>query len=86
MFENLGFQTSNFSYLTTGEYQKVGSIKVGEKTSAISETSASSTWPKWRFVLRRSFRLTQKGNFKDVEIEAKNGDLGLGNSHVSKRS
>ena len=39
---------------------KVGFIKVGEKTSAISETSAFSTWPKWRFVLRRSFCLTLK--------------------------
>ena len=36
--------------------------------------------------MRRSFCLTQKGNFKDVEIEAKNGDLGLGNGHGSKRS
>ena len=67
------------------EYRKVGFIDVGEKTSAISETSAFSTWPKWRFVLRRSFCLTQKGNFKDAEIEAKNGDLGLGHGHGSKR-
>ena len=66
-----------------GEYRKVGFIKVGEKTSAISEKSAFSTWPKW-FVLR-SFCLTQKGNFKDVEIEAKNGDIGLGHGHGSKR-
>ena len=36
--------------------------------------------------MRKSFCLTQKGNFKDVEIEAKNGDLGLGNGHGSKRS
>ena len=71
--------------MTIGEYRKVGFIKVGEKTSAISETSTFSTWPKWRFVFRRSFCLTQKGNFKNVEIEAKNGDLGLGHSHGSKR-
>ena len=72
--------------MTIGEYRKVGFIKVGEKTSAISETSAFSTWPKWQFVLRRSFCLTRKRNFKDVEIEAKNGDIGLGNGYGSKRS
>ena len=32
------------------------------------------------------FPFDQEGNFKDVEIEAKNGDLGLGNGHGSKRS
>ena len=64
--------------MTTGDYRKVRFIKFGEKTSTISETSAFSTWPKWRFVLTRSFCLTQKGNFEDVETEAKNGDLGLG--------
>ena len=31
--------------MTAGEYRKVGFIKVGEKTSAISETSTFSTWP-----------------------------------------
>ena len=73
-------------YLTTGEYRKVGFIKVGEKTFAISETSAFSTWPKWRFVLERNFCLTQKEIFENVEIEAKNSDLGLENGHGSKRS
>ena len=36
--------------------------------------------------MRKSFCLTQKGNFKDVEIEAKNGDLGPGHGHGSERS
>ena len=30
--------------------------------------------------------MIQKRNFKDVQIEAKNGDLGLGHGHGSKRS
>ena len=34
----------------------------------------------------KKFLFDPKGNFKNVEIEAKNGDLGLGNGHGSKRS
>ena len=34
----------------------------------------------------KKFPLDPEGNFKDVEIEAKNGGLHLGNSHGSKRS
>ena len=35
----------------------------------------------------KKFLFDQKGNFKNVEIEARrNGDLGLGNGHGSKRS
>ena len=34
----------------------------------------------------KKFLFDSKGNFKNVEIEAKNGDLGLGNGHGSKRS
>ena len=45
MFENLGFLKFKFSIFTIGEYRKDGFIKVGEKKSAISETSAFSTWP-----------------------------------------
>ena len=59
------------SYLTTGEYRKVGFIKVGEKTFAISETSAFSTWPKWRFVLKRKFCLTQKEILKTSKLKPK---------------
>ena len=33
----------------------------------------------------KKFPFDPEGNFKDVEIEAKNGDLGLGNGHGSKR-
>ena len=32
------------------------------------------------------FLFDPKGNFKNVEIEAKNGDLGFENGHGSKRS
>ena len=45
MFENLGFLKSKFSIFTIGKYRKHGHIKVGEKKSAISETSAFSIWP-----------------------------------------
>ena len=62
--------------MTTGEYRKVGFIKVGEKTFAISKMA----------VCFEKFLFDPKGNFKNVEIEAKNGDLGLGNGHGSKRS
>ena len=34
----------------------------------------------------KKFPFDPEGNFKGVEIEAKNGDLGLGNGHGSKRS
>ena len=34
----------------------------------------------------KKFLFYPKGNFKNVEIEAKNGDLGLENGHGSKRS
>ena len=34
----------------------------------------------------KKFPFDPERNFKDVEIEAKNGDLGLGNGHGSKRS
>ena len=34
----------------------------------------------------KKFLFDPKGNFKNVEIEAKNGDLGLENGHGSKRS
>ena len=34
----------------------------------------------------KKFPFDPEGNFKDVEIEAKNGDLGLGNGHGLKRS
>ena len=34
----------------------------------------------------KKFLFDPKGNFKNVEIEAKNGDLGLDNGHGSKRS
>ena len=47
IFENLGFLKSKFSIFTMGEYRKDGFIKVGEKISAISETSAFSIWPVW---------------------------------------
>ena len=33
----------------------------------------------------KKFLFDQKGNFKNVKIEAKNGDLGLENGHRSKR-
>ena len=47
MFENLGFAAMQvFFCLTVGENRKVWFIKVGDKKSAISETSAFSTWPK----------------------------------------
>ena len=39
------FSSSKFSYLTIDENRKLEFIKVGEKKSAISETSAFSTWP-----------------------------------------
>ena len=73
-------------YLTTGEYRKVGFIKVGEKTFAISETSAFSNLAKMAVCFEKKFLFDPKGNFKNVEIEAKNGDLGLENGHGSKRS
>ena len=34
----------------------------------------------------KKFLFDSKGNSKNVEIEAKNGDLGLENGHASKRS
>ena len=34
----------------------------------------------------KKFLFDPKGNFKNVEIEAKNSDLGLENGHGSKRS
>ena len=34
----------------------------------------------------KKFLFYLKGNFKNVETEARNGDLGLGNGHGSKRS
>ena len=34
----------------------------------------------------KKFLFVRKGNFKNAEIEAKNGALGLGNGHGSKRS
>ena len=34
----------------------------------------------------KKFLFDPKGNFKNVEIEAKNGDLGLENGYGSKRS
>ena len=34
----------------------------------------------------KKFLFDPEGNFKNVEIEAKNDDLGLGNGHGSKRS
>ena len=34
----------------------------------------------------KKFLFDPKGNFENVEIEAKNGDLGLENGHGSKRS
>ena len=34
----------------------------------------------------KKFPFDPEGNFKYVEIEPKNGDLGLGNGHGSKRS
>ena len=34
----------------------------------------------------KKFLFDPKGNFKNVEIEAKDGDPGLGNGHGSKRS
>ena len=34
----------------------------------------------------KKFLFEPEENFKGVEIEAKNGDLGLGNGHGSKRS
>ena len=34
----------------------------------------------------KKFPFDPEGNFKDVEIEAKNGDLGLGDGHGFKRS
>ena len=45
MFENLGVLKSKFSIFTADEYRKHGFMKVGEKISAISETSAFSIWP-----------------------------------------
>ena len=33
----------------------------------------------------KKFLFDSKENFKNVEIEAKDGDLGLGNGHGSKR-
>ena len=78
------FCKSQFSFMTVGLYQKVGFIKVGEKTSAISETSAFSTWPKWRFVLRRSFCLTQKEILKTSKLKPKMVILVLGMVMVPK--
>ena len=34
----------------------------------------------------KKFLFDRKGDFKNVEIEAENGHLGLGNGHGSKRS
>ena len=34
----------------------------------------------------KKFLFDPKGNLKNIEIKAKNGDLGLGNDHGSKRS
>ena len=34
----------------------------------------------------KKFPFDPEGNFKDIKIEAKNGDLSLGNGHGSKRS
>ena len=33
----------------------------------------------------KKFLFDPEGNFEDVEIETRNGDLGLGNGHGSKR-
>ena len=63
--------------MTTGEYRKVGFIKVEEKTFAISKMAVC---------FEKKFLFDPKGNFKNVEIEAKNGDVGLGNGHGCKRS
>ena len=86
MFENLRFQTSNFSYLTTGEYRKVGFIKVGEKISRDIGDIRVFDLAKMAVCFEKKFLFDPEGNFKNVEIEAKNGDLGLGNGHGSKRS
>ena len=48
MFENLGVLKSKYLIFTIDEYQKHGFIKVGEKKSAISETSALSIFPTLR--------------------------------------
>ena len=63
--------------MTTGEYRKVGLIKVGEK---------HPRYPRHPRCYEKKFLFVPEGNFKDIEIEAKNGDLGLGNGHGSKRS
>ena len=84
VWKNLVFLKSKFSYLTTGEYQKVGFIKFGEKTFVISETSVFSTWPKWQFVLRRSFCLTQKEILKTSKLKPKMVILVLGRSWFQK--
>ena len=69
--------------MTTGEYRKVAFIKVGEKN--IRDIRVFDL-AKMAVCFEKKFPFDPEGNFKDVEIEAKNGDLGLGNGHGSKRS
>ena len=72
--------------MTTGEYQKIGFIKVGEKKN-IRDIRDIRVFDlaKMAVCFEKKFLFDSKENFKNVEIEAKDGDLGLGNGHGSKR-
>ena len=72
--------------MTTGEYRKVGFIKVGEKNICDIRDICVFDLAKMAVCFEKQFLFDPKGNFKNVEIEAKNGDLGLENGHNSKRS
>ena len=71
--------------MTTGEYRKVGFIKVGEKNIRDIRDIRVFDLAKMAVCFEKKFPFDPEGNFEDVEIEAKNGDLGLGNGHGSKR-
>ena len=72
--------------MTTGEYRKVGFIKVGEKNIRDIRDIRVFDLAKMAVCFEKKFLFDPKGNFKKSEIEAKNGDLGIENGHGSKRS
>ena len=72
--------------MTTGEYRKVGFIKVGKKNIRDIRDIRVFDLAKMAVCFEKKFLFDPKGNFKNIEIEAKNGDLGLQNGHGSKRS
>ena len=69
--------------MTAGEYRKVGFIKVGENHPRYPR-HLRFRLAKMAICFEKKFPFDPEGNFKDVEIEAKNGDLGLGMVMVPK--